>query len=126
VKVQTYPKGRSGTRMRIVTHQEFDVVMGTIMGTLVPHSFLWHACCSTCHLQHPFGAPPPIVHPMSPLFFAMAKQLLKEKKKSCPCYQHIILVAGLVTKENKPTSSILVPLPQHILTFSSPIVPCHL
>jgi hypothetical protein len=111
--------------MRIVTYQEFDVVMGTIMGTLVPHLFLWHACHSTCHLQHQFGAPP--LSTLLPLlFFAKAKQLLKEKKKSCPCHQHIILVAGLVTKENKPTSSILVPLPQHILTASSPIVPCHL
>jgi hypothetical protein len=83
--------------------------MGTIIGTLVPHLFLWHSCRSTCHLQHPFGAPP-LSTLLSPLFFAMAKQLLKEKKKSCPRYQHIILVAGLVTKENKPTSSILVPL----------------
>lgn len=92
--------------MRTVTYQEFDVVMGTIMGTLVPHLFLWHAC----HLQHQFGGPP-LSTLLSPLFFAKAKQLLKEKKKSCPCYQHIILVAGLVTTENKPTSSILVPLP---------------
>jgi hypothetical protein len=67
--------------MRIVTHQEFDVVMGTIMGTLVPHSFLWHACCSTCHLQHPFGAPPPIVHSIVATVLCHGQTTIERKEK---------------------------------------------
>jgi len=79
VKVQTHPKGRWGTRMRIVTYQEFDVVMGTIMGTLVAHLFLWHACRSTCHLQHPFAAPP-IVHPIVAILLCHGQTTVERKE----------------------------------------------